>query len=112
MTTSPTPLADRADAATNLVVHFFDQAARYDDDPFLWHKAGGEWRSRSWREVADDVSRLAAALSAGGIRRGDRVVLVSENRPEWLVADYAILAAGAITVRPTRPTLRPIIATS
>ncbi len=98
MTTPPTPLADRADAATNLVLHFLDQAARYGDDPFLWHKSGGEWRSRSWREVADDVSRLAAALAATGIRRGDRVVLVSENRPEWLIADYAIMAAGAITV--------------
>ena len=90
--------AGRADAATNLVVHFLDQAARYGDDPFLWHKVGGEWRSRSWRAVADDVSRLAAALAANGIRRGDRVVLVGENRPEWLIADLGIMAAGAITV--------------
>lgn len=92
------PLADRADAATNLVLHFFDQAERYGDDAFLWHKAGGEWRSRSWRDTANEVSRLAAALAANGIRRGDRVVLVSENRPEWCIADLAIMAAGAITV--------------
>ncbi len=94
----PSPLADRADAATNLVLLFLDQAARYGDDPFLWHKADGAWQSRSWRAVADDVSRLAAALAANGIRRGDRIVLVSENRPEWLIADFAIMAAGAITV--------------
>lgn len=98
MSDLPTPLADRVDAATNLGLHFFDQAARYGDDPFLWHKAGGAWRSRSWREVADDVSRLASALAANGIRRGDRIVLVSENRPEWCIADLGIMAAGAITV--------------
>ncbi len=94
----PTPLADRADAATNLVLHFFDQAERYAADPFLWHKAGGEWRSRSWGQVAEAVSRFARALTAAGVARGDRVVLVSENRPEWLIADMGIMAAGAITV--------------
>jgi len=94
----PAPLAERADAASNLVLHFLDQAARYGNDPFLWRKAGGKWRSQSWRQVADDVARLAAALVANGIRRGDRIVLVAENRPEWLIADYAIMAAGAITV--------------
>ncbi len=98
MSALPSPLADRADAATNLVLHFLDQAERYGDDPFLWAKTGGEWRARSWRAVADDVSRLARGLAALGIRRGDRVVLVSENRPEWCIADLAIMAAGAITV--------------
>ncbi|MBV8973204.1 MAG: long-chain fatty acid--CoA ligase [Sphingomonadaceae bacterium] len=96
--TPPSPLADRADAATNLALYFFDQAERYGEDPFLWAKAGGAWQPRSWRAVAEDVSRLARALGAHGIRRGDRVVLVSENRPEWCIADLAIMAAGAITV--------------
>ena len=94
----PAPLANRADAATNLVLHFLDQAARYADDPFLWHKAGGTWVAQSWRAVADDVARLAQALNTAGIRRGDRVVLVAENRPEWCIADLGIMAAGAITV--------------
>ena len=52
----PSPLADRADAATNLVLHFLDQAERYGDDPFLWHKAGGQWVSRSWRDTAAAVA--------------------------------------------------------
>ncbi len=93
-----TSFAARADAATNLVLYFFDQADLYGDDPFLWHKAGGAWHSISWRETAARISRMAAALTALGVRRGDRIVLVSENRPEWLIADHAIMAAGAITV--------------
>jgi long-chain acyl-CoA synthetase len=95
---APASFAARADAATNLVVYFFDQAELYGDEPFLWHKANGAWQSISWRETAAQISRMAAALTALGIKRGDRVVLVSENRPEWLVADHAIMAAGAITV--------------
>lgn len=90
--------ADRADRATNLVLLFLDQAARYGDDPFLWHKAGGLWQSLSWRQTAERVAQLAAGLRAIGVAPGDRVVLVSENRPEWCIADLAIMAAGAVTV--------------
>jgi len=95
---TPTSFAARADAATNLVLHFLDQADLYGDDPFLWHKADGAWVSISWRETARRIAAMAAALRAIGIKRGDRVVIVSENRPEWLIADHAIMAAGAITV--------------
>ncbi|MGI4876506.1 MAG: AMP-dependent synthetase/ligase [Janthinobacterium lividum] len=90
--------AARADRSTNLVLLFLDQAERYADDAFLWHKAGGAWQSLSWREAAAQVSRLAAALKDIGIVAGDRIVLVSENRPEWCIADLAIMAAGAVTV--------------
>ena len=48
--------------------------------------------------AAQQVATLATALNAHGIGKGDRVVLVSENRPEWCIADLAIMAAGAITV--------------
>lgn len=77
---------------------FFEQAETAGERPFLWHKRVGTWESLSWAEVADRVSRLAAALGRLGIGAGDRVMLVSENRPEWLIADVGIMAAGAITV--------------
>jgi long-chain acyl-CoA synthetase len=83
---------------SNLVTMFFDQAERRGDRPFLWRKIEGQWRSISWREAAAQVASLAAALKALGILPGDRVVLVSENRPEWCIADLGIMAAGAITV--------------
>ena len=93
-----TDFSATAQRATNLVTLFLDYADRYGDEPFLWHKAGGSWQSLSWRETAEQVSQLTRALTAIGIKPGDRIVLVSENRPEWLIADHAIMAAGAITV--------------
>jgi len=82
----------------NLVTMFFTRAAEKGDAPFLWAKAQGQWRSISWREAAEKAARLAAALKAIGLARGDRVMLVSENRPEWLISDLAIMAAGCVTV--------------
>ena len=82
----------------NLVAMFLTRAAEKGDAPFLWHKAGGIWVSRSWTETARQVASIAAGLRAIGLKPGDRVMLVSENRPEWCIADLAIMAAGCITV--------------
>jgi long-chain acyl-CoA synthetase len=82
----------------NLVAMFFVRAKERGDKPFLWAKQEGAWRPTSWRETADKVARLAAALKRLGLERGDRVMLVSENRPEWLTSDLAIMAAGCVTV--------------
>ena len=83
----------------SLTAMFFEQAAARGDAPFLYAKEEGRgWVPMSWRQVAGDVARLADVLTGLGIRAGDRVVLVSENRPEWFVSDLAIMAAGAISV--------------
>ena len=82
----------------NLVTMFFRQADRFGERPLLWHKRGGRWVPLTWREVAVKICLLARGLRSLGIQPGDRVVLVSENRPAWFVADFAIMAAGAITV--------------
>jgi long-chain acyl-CoA synthetase len=82
----------------NLVTMFFTRAAEKGDSPFLWAKREGEWRSISWREAAETVASLAAALKRIGLEAGDRVMIVSENRPEWCLADFAIMAAGCISV--------------
>ena len=82
----------------NLVTMFFARAAQKGDAPFLWAKRGGSWSSLSWAEVARQVASLAAALKAEGLKDGDRVLLVSENRPEFCIADLAIMAAGCVTV--------------
>jgi long-chain acyl-CoA synthetase len=77
---------------------FFEVAGDRGERPFLWAKIGGRYRSISWAEAAEAVDRLARGLTALGIEAGDRVALVSENRPEWVIADLAIMSAGAITV--------------
>src|SRR3546814_2286551 len=66
--------------------------------PFLWRKSEGQWHSLSWEETARQVAALAEGLRANGLRRGDTVMLVSENRPEFCIADLAIMAAGGVTV--------------
>ncbi|RXR29170.1 AMP-dependent synthetase/ligase [Sphingobium fluviale] len=82
----------------NLVTMFFTRAAERGERPFLWHKAGGAWHPISWAEAARQVAALAAALRAEGINPGDRVMIVSENRPEFCIADLGIMAAGAVSV--------------
>lgn len=85
-------------ALTSLTALFFDQAARRADRPFLYRKRDKKWSALPWGEVAGQVNRMARGLRAIGLARGDRVLLVSENRPEWLIADLAIMAAGGVTV--------------
>src|SRR5512134_1849404 len=58
----------------------------------------------SYQEVADQVQDLSVGLLELGVRPGDRVAILSENRPEWAIADYACLAACCTDV-PIYPTL-------
>ncbi|MEM8918132.1 MAG: AMP-dependent synthetase/ligase [Pseudomonadota bacterium] len=85
---------------------FFARAAEGGDKPFLSAKIDGEWRATSWAEAALQVSALAKSLKELGLKPGDRVMLVSENRPEWCIADLGIMAARCITV-PTYVTNTP-----
>jgi long-chain acyl-CoA synthetase len=77
---------------------FFEQADRFADDPLLHARIDGGWRTLTWADAADKAKRLAAALVGLGIKPGDRVALISENRPEWPIAELGILSAGAIAV--------------
>jgi len=82
----------------NLVTMFFTRAKEQGDAPFLWAKKAGSWRSISWAETAQKVASFAQSLKDIGLEPGDRVMLVSENRPEWFIADLGIMAAGCVTV--------------
>ena len=86
------------DSCRSLPAMFFEQADRLGDKPFLWAKHAGRYQAISWAAAARDVRRLALGLRSLGIGRGERVGLVSENRPEWVIADLAIMSAGAVTV--------------
>jgi long-chain acyl-CoA synthetase len=72
-----------------------DHAPRPDAMLF---RRDGEWRPTSHAEVLRQVEQLAAALAAMGVQRGDRVAILSENRPEWAVSDFAALGIGAVDV--------------
>src|SRR5438552_7946251 len=86
------------DSCRSLPAMFFEQAGRLGTKAFLWAKRGGTYQAISWAEASREVRRLALGLKSLGIGQGERVGLVSENRPEWVIADLAIMTAGAITV--------------
>jgi long-chain acyl-CoA synthetase len=86
------------DASPNLVSLFLSRAAELGEQPMLWAKRDNRWQSISWAEAARQVCLIAESLRRMGLDDGDRVMLVSENRPEWCLADLGIMAAGCVTV--------------
>jgi long-chain acyl-CoA synthetase len=86
------------DAWASLPAAFLDMVGRDPDAPMLAERAPDGWLSRTRGEVAREVRGLAAGLQQLGVTPGDRVVLVSGNRPAFLIAELAIMAIGAIAV--------------
>ncbi|HSQ56750.1 MAG TPA: AMP-dependent synthetase/ligase [Gemmata sp.] len=84
----------------NLAESLRRQAETLGSKPALRFKREGRYQDLSWEQYRDTVSACAAALVQEGIEPGDRVGLLGENRVEWLLADMAILTAGAVTVSP------------
>ena len=83
----------------NSVVKIFEkQSSMLQDQPYLWRKIDDKYSLLTWKEVRSNVERFSTALKNLGILEGDRVVIVSENRPEWQIADLSIMAIGAISV--------------
>ena len=85
---------------------FFDAVSKYNRPDALQYKKDGVYKPISHATVADRVRHAARGLASLGIRRGDRVAILSENRPEWAIADFACLTAGLTDV-PIYPTLPP-----
>jgi long-chain acyl-CoA synthetase len=83
---------------------FFHGVDRTGGSSAMQFNHGAGWQPISHAEVEQRVSRLAAALDWMGVQRGDRVAILSENRPEWAIADFAVLGLGAADV-PIYPTL-------
>ncbi len=71
---------------------------RHNKQDALNHRSDGKWHNITAAAFVERVKDVALGLSALGIRPGDRVALLSENRPEWSIADLAILSLGAINV--------------
>jgi long-chain acyl-CoA synthetase len=77
---------------------FFEKSKEMKDKPYLWKKNNNKFESLSWEEIELSVKSVARSLIGLGILKGDRVIILSENRPEWQIADLAIMSIGAITV--------------
>jgi long-chain acyl-CoA synthetase len=83
---------------------FFDAVDKYNRPDALQVKVNGVFQPISHKTVAQRVMRTALGLRALGVKRGDRVGLLSENRPEWAIADYGCLTTGVTDV-PLYPSL-------
>jgi len=84
---------------------FFDAVEQHRDLPAAYrHKVDGRWISLTHGDVAERVQAVSIGLRELGVKPGDRVSIISENRPEWAIADYACLCARAADV-PIYPTL-------
>src|SRR5947208_11079061 len=84
--------------ADTVISMFLDRSASDADRDALKVKRDGEWHAITWGEYAEAVRRAANGLLSVGVDPGDRVSLISLNRPEWHEADLAIMSIGAVTV--------------
>lgn len=90
---------EREDAnATSVPGLCLTAALKHAKRDALNHKSGNEWINISAETFVERVSNVALGLAELGIKPGDRIALLSENRPEWSIADLAILSLGAINV--------------
>jgi long-chain acyl-CoA synthetase len=83
--------------AQTLIERFHERVSQHPERVALRHKVGGEWRDITWRDYGDVVARGAKALLAQGFQHGDKISLLSQNRPEWHFADIAAMAIGGAT---------------
>jgi len=92
--------------AATLTEMFLNTVKTYSSKTALMNKVEGQYQGITYQEFGERVKKLALGLASLGVKKGDRVALLSENRPEWAFSDLAILSLGAINV-PIYPTLIP-----
>jgi len=99
------PAAD-PESCSSLPEAFFRQAEASAIHPAQWVRIDGEYAPITYSQLSDRISHLASGLMVAGVKPGDRVGLLMENRPEWAIVDYAILSVGAVTL-PLYASYRP-----
>src|ERR1700730_11367148 len=85
-------------AASTLGENFETQARKYGARPSLKDERDKVWTDHSWTEISDAAGKLRAGLAGLGVKPGDRVAILSDNCPEWIVVDQAVLGRGAVVV--------------
>jgi long-chain acyl-CoA synthetase len=102
---NPEGIADRTTVGV-----FYTQAARLAGKPLIHYPDGDAWKVHTWSDMKRDALAVASALIDAGVKQGDRVILMSENRLEWLYCDFGIQTAGAVTVPIYPSTSQEVIA--
>ena|ERR1700731_1592051 len=83
---------------TNTLVDIFFTSISYDVERHVMFKRGTTWQVISSRQLYGYVVALSRVLKQWGIRKGDRVAILGENRPEWMIADFACVTTGIVDV--------------
>src|SRR6188472_3286793 len=97
MTIDGNNLTSATATTSNVASMFLDRVQTSADKEAFRYLVAGEWVSATWRQTADRVEALAAGLLALGIETEQRVGIASSTRYEWILADLAIMCAGAAT---------------
>jgi long-chain acyl-CoA synthetase len=85
-------------AERTLVQLFEDSVASFGDNILMWEKKTDKFKGTTYRDIQQSVYKFAAGLLALGIKKGDRIALISEGRNDWVIAELGILYTGAINV--------------
>jgi len=85
-------------AHQSMAALFLAQAEEHSERILYRFPSKGEWHSYSWKQVAAIVEEIALGLVALGIKKGERVALLSANRVEWCLIDWANICVGALTI--------------
>jgi len=88
----------KPESFSSLPEAFFTQVEASAIAPAQWVRVDGEYAPITYEMLADRIRHVATGLMEAGVKPGDRVGLLMENRPEWAVIDYAILSIGAVTL--------------
>jgi long-chain acyl-CoA synthetase len=83
--------------AQTIIDRFHERVSQHPDRVALRYKRSGEWTDITWREYGDQVRRAGKALIALGLKNGDKMALLSGNRPSWHIADIGCMSIGAAT---------------
>lgn len=82
----------------NLLQYFWDQVHKGRDRTAVVQRRAERWTPSSWTEIGRKVARLSSALSRLGLAPGERMAIFSDNCEEWILADYAGMSAGLVSV--------------
>src|SRR5919107_1726307 len=81
----------------NVAVQLLERVAKSPQREAFRYPVGEDWKSITWKQAGEDVSKIAAGLLALGVQPEQRVGIASGTRYEWILADLGIMCSGAAT---------------
>lgn len=89
--------APKTEYCSSTLVHLIlEKAERMPQEVAMREKRFGIWNPITWREFRDQVERFALGLKCMGLRDGDKIAIIGDNKPQWIIAQFGGIAAGGI----------------